>query len=198
MPPQKKKSTKTGEKDSQASVRQKYASLSMETYWEELDPFKSQSLKTAYWQTDLPLQEFCTVEPPSPLHWGPVLKNINNVNLRVKTCQRYPPMLVVLKCRTQDYTSKHTDSVGGFLLQIPRDIIKMWKTWRPRVIVTIWHENTKIPLAVRLINTNWEWDAWFISQSLAEFEKRKKKKVYIHLNKTLLFTMEKKNRFLRL
>ena len=170
----------------------------METYWEELDPFKSQSLKTAYWQTDLPLQEFCTVEPPSPLHWGPVLKNINNVNLRVKTCQRYPPMLVVLKCRTQDYTSKHTDSVGGFLLQIPRDIIKMWKTWRPRVIVTIWHENTKIPLAVRLINTNWEWDAWFISQSLAEFEKRKKKKVYIHLNKTLLFTMEKKNRFLRL
>lgn len=35
--------------------------------------------------------------------------------------------LVVLKCRTQDYAAKHTDSVGVFLLQIPRDIIKMWK-----------------------------------------------------------------------
>ena len=170
----------------------------METHWEELDPFKSQSLKIAYWQTDLPLQEFCTVEPPSPLHWGPVLKNINNINLRVKTCQRYLPTLVVLKCRTQDYTSKHTDSVGGFLLQIPRDIIKMWKTWRPRVIVTIWHENTKIPLAVRLINTNWEWDAWFISQSLAEFEKIKKKKYTFIWIRHYSSQWKKKNRFLKL
>lgn len=135
-------------------------------------PFKSHSRRIAYWPTDLPLKEFCAVGLPSSRSWGPVLKNINSINLPVKTCQRDQPTLVVLKCRTQDYTSKHSDSVGVFLSQIPRDnrVEDLKTTFDSHYSA---RENWSSP-AVLFLNTDDYRGAWFISQSPAKFEKRKK------------------------
>ena len=172
----------------------------METYWEELNPFKSQSLKIAYWQTDLPLKEFCTVEPPSSLHWGPVLKDINSINLHVKTCQRYPPTIScsqmqdsrlccqaywLSRCVFITNPKRHYKNVEG--LKATYD--SHYLTWK--------HQN---PLGSTIYQYKLRMRCLLYISISGRIWEEKKQKVYIHLNKTLLFTMEKekKKRFLKL